>query len=138
MIIQIIKKGSIFKIPQCFTKSAFDKNLKAKANSKNPKTTLTVFIHPPDFGKDFNIPGNIAKRVNGKPKATPNPAIPAVNCQAPPSEDNEPASKEPKIGPVHEKDTMAKVNAIKNTPKIPPELSPAEVLLVQLLGNVIS
>ena len=40
---------------QCPTKSEFEKNLKAKANSKNPKTTLVVFNQPPDFGKEFNV-----------------------------------------------------------------------------------
>jgi hypothetical protein len=40
-----IAKTLLFKC-NC-TKSAFDKNLKAKANSRNPKTTFTVFNHPP-------------------------------------------------------------------------------------------
>ena len=124
MIIHNPKNISIFKIPQCFTKSAFDKNLKANANSKNPNTTLTVFSQPPDFGKAFNILGNIANNANGKPKAKPKPPIPAVNCQAPPSAVKEPANSDPNIGPVQENDTKASVNAIKNIPKIPPVFSP--------------
>ena len=136
IIIQIPKKTSSFKIPQCFTKSAFDKNLKAKANSKNPKTTFVVFSQPPDFGSELSIFGNIANSAKGKPKANPKPPIPAVNCHAPPSAVNEPASKEPSIGPVHEKDTMASVSAMKKTPKTPPIFSPLLVLFVQLAGKV--
>ena len=36
---------------------ALDKNLNAKAISKNPKVTLTEFNQPPDWGKEFNQPG---------------------------------------------------------------------------------
>ena len=132
----MIKKGSIFKSPQCFTKSAFDKNLKARASSKNHKTTLVVFNHPPDFGRAFIIFGNIANKAKGNPKDTPNPAIPAVSCHAPPSAVKEPASNDPKIGPVHENETIAKVNAIKKMPIIPPAFSPLVVVLVQLDGKV--
>ena len=65
---------------QCFcnTKSALDKNLKAKANSKNPKETLTVFNQPPDFGIAFNQPGNMANNINGKAIAKENPNIPQI------------------------------------------------------------
>jgi len=44
-------------------------------------------------------------------------------------EDKDPAKSEPKIGPVHEKETMDSVSAIKKTPKIPPTPSP---LLVKI------
>src|SRR5690606_23351381 len=138
MIIHRPKNTSIFKMPQCCNKSAFDKNLKAKANSKNPKTTLVVFSQPPDFGRAFIILGNMANKAKGKPSARPNPPIPAVNCHAPPSAVNEPANKEPKMGPVHENETKARVSAIKNTPKSPPTLSPLAVVLVQLAGSVSS
>jgi len=100
-------------MPQCDTKSALDKNLKAAATSKNPSTTFTEFNQPPDFGKAFIKAGKAAKMVNGKAKANPNPPIPAVNCQAPPSEVKDPANREPKIGPVQEKETKAKVNACR-------------------------
>ena len=39
---QIDKKTSLFSISNCNTKSIFDKNLSAKANSKKPSTTFTV------------------------------------------------------------------------------------------------
>ena len=133
------KKTSIFKSPQCRTRSALDKNLNAKASSKNPKITLVVLSHPPDFGKDFSMFGNIAKTANGRPRAMPNPAIPAVSCQAPPTlADREPAKRDPKMGPVHENETIDNVSAIKNTPKTPPMPSPLLVKLVHLEGKVSS
>src|SRR5690606_25189605 len=94
--------NSRFKSPHCSTKSAFDKNLSAKANSINPKTTFTVFNQPPDFGKEFNHFGNIANNVKGKASANPKPDIPSDNCIAPPSDVKELPNKVPKIGPVHE------------------------------------
>ena len=93
MSIHSSKKGSIFKRFQWATKSAFDKNLNASANSKNPKITLVVFNQPPDFGKTFSMLGNMANNAKGNPRETPKPAIPAVNCQAPPSLVKEPASR---------------------------------------------
>src|SRR5690606_7926429 len=107
-------------MPQCCTKSAFDRNLNARASSKKPKTTLVVFNQPPDFGRAFIIFGNMANNAKGNPSASPKPPMPAVNCQAPPSVVSDPANSEPSIGPVQEKDTNAKVNAIKKMPKTPP------------------
>src|SRR5210317_2196871 len=92
--------SSRFKSPQCSTKSAFDKNFNAKANSINPKTTLTVFNQPPDFGNEFNHLGNMANNVNGKANARPKPLIPKVNWVAPPSTDKELPNNVPNIGPV--------------------------------------
>ena len=129
---------SLLSNPQCSTKSALDKNLKAKASSRNPKTTFTVFNHPPDFGNEFNQFGNRANKANGNANASPNPPIPAVNCIAPPSEVSDPASNEPRIGPVHEKDTIARVKAIKKIPMIPPILDAESILSPQELGKVIS
>ena len=54
MIAQIPKNTSLFNNPQCSTKSALDKNLKAKANSKKANTFFTVSNHPPDLGKLCN------------------------------------------------------------------------------------
>ena len=48
---QIPKNTSLLSSPQCCTKSALDKNLKANANSKKANTFLTVSNQPPDFGK---------------------------------------------------------------------------------------
>ena len=136
--IQIPINTSRFNKSQCATKSALDKNLKAKANSRKPKITFVVFNHPPDFGREFNQLGNSANNANGKASANPKPLIPAVSCIAPPSEVKEPASKEPKIGPVQEKETIANVNAIKKMPIIPPTEEAESILFPQELGNVIS
>ena len=86
---------------------------------------MTVFNHPPDFGSELKKPGKAANKPKGKAKPIPKPAIPEVSCQAPPSEDKAPTSKVPNIGPVQEKETKAKVRAIKNTPIIPPTPSAA-------------
>ena len=99
---------------------------------------MIVFSHDPDFGKFSNTLGNIANNANGNPKATPKPPIPAVNCQAPPSLVMELARSDPKIGPVQEKETTARVKAIKKTPKTPPKVSPLVDLSTQLEGNVSS
>src|SRR5690606_24847431 len=79
IIIQIPINTSRFKIPQCSTKSALDKNLNAIANSKNPKITLVVVIHPPDLGSELSILGKRANKANGNANANPKPVIPTVN-----------------------------------------------------------
>ena len=54
IIAQMAKNTTLFNKPQCCTKSALDKNLKARANSKKANTFLTVSNQPPDFGKLCN------------------------------------------------------------------------------------
>jgi hypothetical protein len=66
------KKVSLSNQCNCKTKSALDKNLNAKANSKNPSETFTVFNQPPDFGKEFIQPGNKANNLNGNAIAEEN------------------------------------------------------------------
>ena len=83
--IQIAKNNSRSKKCACKDKSAFDKNLNAKANSKNPKTTFTEFNQPPDFGKVFIHPGNAANNPKGKAKAKEKPNIP-INGAVPPAD----------------------------------------------------
>jgi hypothetical protein len=96
-----------------------------------------VVIHPPDLGKELSQDGNKAKSTKGKAKESPKPAIPKVSCMAPP-EESEPAKRDPKIGPVQEKDTIAKVSAIKKIPIIPPTLEALSILFPQEDGRVIS
>ena len=112
------KNTSLSSRCNCKTKSALDKNLNAKANSKNPNTTFTVFNQPPDFGNEFNQPGNIAKSINGRAKANENPNIPTIGA-IPPLE-AACTNNVPTIGPVHEKDTIAKANAMNKIPITPP------------------
>ena len=112
-----------------------ERNFIAIAISKNPNTTFTEFSHPPDFGSDCNQFGKIANTVKGSASAKPKPASPAVNGHEPCAA--VPASNEPRMGPVHEKETIASVNAIKNIPTTSrPERALA--LLTKLLGKVIS
>ena len=121
----------------CITISAVDKNFKAKANSKNPSVTFTVFNQPPEEGREFNHPGKAANRVNGIASARANPNIPTAG----PSKDPPEAaltSSDPMIGPVQEKLTKLKVNAMKKIPTIPPLLEASSALFTQLEGKVIS
>ena len=97
-----------------------------------------MFNHPPELGNDFNQLGNKANKAKGSAKANPKPVIPALNCIAPPSEVKEPANKEPKIGPVQEKEIIARVSAIKKIPIMPPTLEAVSILSPQELGNVTS
>ena len=112
--------------------------MNAKASSKKPKNTFAVVIQPPERGKEFNKLGKRAKTKNGNANERPKPAIPVVNCIAPPSAESEPAKSEPKIGPVQEKDTIAKVSAIKNIPIIPPIFEALSIFVLQEAGRVIS
>ena len=78
----------------------------------------------------------MANKVKGSANASPNPAMPCVKAQAPPC--NEPTNKVPNIGPVHEKETIANVMAMK---KIPPKLPKpllASALLAMPEGKLIS
>ncbi len=137
--IQMAIKISLFSKPQCSTKSALDKNLNAKATSIKPSTTFTVFNQPPLRGRELSQLGNKANKANGSARANPKPPIPNVNCIAPPSLLREPPKSEPKIGPVQEKETMAKVRAIKNMPTIPPILvALLSILALHDWGSVIS
>ena len=76
----------------------------------------------------------------GKAKATPKPVIPIDKLVATsPSAKAVLPSNPPKIGPVQEKDTMAKVTAMKKIPSPPPTFEDAEsILLAHELGRVSS
>tara|TARA_B100001741_G_scaffold224235_1_gene186245 strand:+ start:1804 stop:2109 length:306 start_codon:yes stop_codon:yes gene_type:complete len=99
---------------------------------------LNLLIQPPDFGIFFTTLGKNDKNENGNASANPKPKIATVKSAAPESTVNDPTSKDPRIGPVHEKETIANVNAIK---KIPAKLVISEEesdLFNQLVGRVIS
>jgi len=133
--IHIAIKTSRFKSPHCFTRSAFERNFIAIAISKKPNTTFTELSQPPALGSDCSKFGKIAKIVKGSARANPKPANPAVNGHEPCAA--VPASNEPSMGPVHEKETMASVNAIKNIPATSrPERALA--LFARPLGKLIS
>jgi hypothetical protein len=113
-----------------------ERNLKANANSRNPKNTLTEFSQPPDFGKEFNQPGNAANKPKGRASARENPNIP-INGPTPPIVADSTRSV-PTMGPVHENETRASVNAIKNIPRKPPFLDAESALLTHVFGRFIS
>ena len=73
------KNTPLFSIPHPATKSAFERNFNAKANSKKPKITFTEFIQLPDFGNFLSELGKIANNPKGSPNASPNPSIPIDN-----------------------------------------------------------
>src|SRR5680860_277843 len=138
--IHIPKKISRFKIPHPATISALDKNFRARASSKKPNTTFTVVIQPPDLGREFNQVGKRANSPNGRASATPKPVMPAVRFVATlPSPKTVLPNRPPKIGPVQEKETSAKVTAIKKIPIPPPTLvETASIRFAQELGRVSS
>ena len=72
--IQIAMNNSLYRKNVFETRSAFDKNFKARPNSINPKTTFTVFIQPPDFGKLCNACGNKASNPKTIAHENPKPA----------------------------------------------------------------
>ena len=128
--------NSLSKKWPCITKSAFERNLNANANSKNPKNTFTVFNHPPDFGREFNQPGNAANNPKGNARAREKPNIPTKGPIPPTVADS--TSSVPTIGPVQENETRASVNAIKKIPKNPPLLEAESAFVTQVLGRFIS
>mgnify|MGYP007030619828 CR=1 FL=1 len=134
--IHIPIKTSLSNKCACTTKSAFDKNLNAKANSKNPRETLTVFNHPPDLGNEFIQPGNIANNIKGNAKADENPNIPIIGAKPP--LDAASTNNVPTIGPVQENETIAKANAIKRIPTNPPLSACWSTLLAHEFGKTIS
>ena len=83
-----------------------------------PSVTFTLFIQFPDFGADFSHVGKIAKRVNGRARASAKPNIPTAGPTIFP---DVPIStrRKPMIGPVHEKLTSTSVNAIRKMLRSP-------------------
>ena len=139
MIIQIPMNNSLFSRKVLETKSALERNFRANANSINPKTTFKVFIQLPDFGRDCSAWGNKANVPKTIAHAKPNPAkakVKSIGTSFAP--ETALPNKLPKIGPVHEKETITKVKAMKKIPITPPVSSALEDLLAIQLGSVIS
>jgi hypothetical protein len=68
--------------------------LKAKANSRNPKTTFTVFNHPPDLGENSSWEHSEKHKVKLMPMKNPMMGAPLEAAST---------NKVPTIGPVQEK-----------------------------------
>ena len=71
-----------------------------------------MFIHPPDLGMDFSQDGNRANSVKGNAKAMAKPSMPMAGATTLPVVETC-TSRNPIMGPVQEKDTSDKVNAIR-------------------------
>ena len=109
----------------------------ARANSTKPSTTLTELSQPPEEGMLFNQLGNMAKRPKGMANATPKPSIPETGSQMQvPESEAAVTSRVPMMGPVQEKETTARVRAMKKIPIRPPLSDLASSLVDQLLGRV--
>ena len=105
-------------IPQPYARSATDKNFNDRASSRKPNTTFTEFSQPPDFGISLSQDGKMANNVNGNARARAKPVIPIAGPTMSP-DDAASTRSVPMIGPVHENDTRARVNAIKNMLRSP-------------------
>ena len=75
-------------------------------------------IQLPDFGRLCSFWGKIASKVNGNEKAKEKESIPKIGLICKPLADW--TNILPTNGPVQEKETSTRVNAIKNTPIRPP------------------
>ena len=84
----------------------------------NPKVTLMVFIHPPDFGAFFSHVGNMAKSVKGNARARANPNIPMAGPMILPLVVSS-TSRKPMMGPVQEKLTNERVKAMRKIERSP-------------------
>ena len=94
-------------------------------------------IHIPEDGIFDKKLGKTDNIENGKAKANPKPDIAKVSSIGLLSFVIEPTKRDPSIGPVHEKETIARVRAIKNIPiKLFEEKE--SVLLDQVDGSDIS
>ena len=117
--------------------SAVDRNFKAKASSRKPNTTFTVFNQPPDFGNPLSQPGKAAKSMNGKESAKEKPNM--VTAGPSNSPDVAALTKAVPInGPVQEKLTKDKVKAMKKMPNRPPFCEASSLLFTQDEGKVSS
>src|SRR5690554_1326876 len=112
------------------------KNFKPNASKIKAKTTFMEFNHPPDFGSFFKADGKIASNVNGAAKANPKKDIP-IRGRIPPT-CTASIMRAPINGPVHEKDTITVVRAIKKAPTKPPCSAFESVLFTRLPGSIIS
>ena len=88
-----------------------------------------VFIHPPDFGADFNSVGKRAKSAKGIASPMENPNMPMVGPRILPWVDTA-TSRNPMIGPVHEKLTSTRVNAMRKMDSNPVAFSDFSSILV--------
>ena len=96
------------------------------------------FIQLPLLGICLSQAGNMAKSVKGRARAKAKPNMPMVGARSEPLVPTS-TSRKPMMGPVHEKLTRLRVNAMRKMLKRPVVLPDfLSTAFVQLLGNVIS
>src|SRR5690606_1824234 len=133
MAIHMARNSSLSNQCNCNTRSALERNLKARASSKKPKKTFTEFSHPPDFGREFNHPGKSAKNIKGSASAKEKPSMPIMGAIPPlPAAST---NKVPTMGPVQEKETMARARAMNNIPMTPPLTACLSTLFAHEYGS---
>ena len=121
-----------------YARSATLRNFRENANSRKPRQTLMQFIQPPLLGALFSHAGNMANSVNGRAKATAKPNMPTVGAKMEPVVLTS-TSRNPMMGPVHEKLTRLKVKAMRNILHRPVAASDfLSTAFVHLAGSVIS
>lgn len=138
MIIHNETNASRSRICQPYARSATERNLRAKASSRNARTTFTELSQPPERGNDCSIEGKMANTAKGMARAKANPNIPIAGPMATPIE-AACTSNVPIIGPVQENETKANVKAMKkilNNPLV--ESALLSSLVVQDAGSVSS
>jgi hypothetical protein len=138
MTIHSERNTSLSRRCQPYAKSATEKNLRAKASSIKPKTTLICVIHEPLFGLFFISVGNMANSVNGMAKAKAKPNMPTAGATQLPDVTVSTSSR-PMMGAVHENDTNTNVKAMRKidtSPVVFPAL--VSTLFAQLSGSLIS
>src|SRR5215472_10751827 len=102
------------KIPQCQTRSAFERNFIAAAISRNPTTTLTEIIQPPDFGSCERNCGAKARKKNGTANTVEKASMPASGHRQFPCAVM--TNNVPTNGAVQVNDVSVKVEPIKRAP----------------------
>ena len=86
MIIHNATNASRSRICQPYARSATERNLRAKASSRNARTTFTELSQPPERGNDCSIEGKMANTAKGMARAKANPNIPIAGPMATPIE----------------------------------------------------
>src|SRR5215213_92706 len=115
--IQIASTTGRVKIPQCQTKSTFERNFIAAATSRKPIETLMEFIQPPARGSCETHCGTSASTKNGKAKTVEKASIPRSGiCQLPCDAETRIV---PTNGDVQVNEVSVKVKPIKSAPTIP-------------------
>ena len=100
-------------------------------NSQNSNNLLKII---PDEEVGMHIMNFISACVESSKNNSTNDINPKIEIVSAVAEDNVPASREPKIGPVQENETIDNVKAIKKVPINPPPSAFLFILFKNLVG----